>query len=326
MRRRTNTTILTFAQPAIPPSLKAGYLNVPVEQYFPNPLRCFKCQKYGHHQSLCKHPAACARCGQAAHGDDPCTMPPHCINCSGAHSAFDKTCPKWLNEKEITKVKVSNNISFPDARKIVEGRQPTQGRSFAAVVATKVTKSMGTQTEVVHCTCQGRPTSVSGLPTSPTRDMQLQTDVETVDVPVISPVTTPSYIAAVKLSSRAAAVVAENKARLAEKQTAASAAKQAGLQRLGGKSSSIPTKTSNAPSGANGARPKTSGNNQNKTWKDTGSQPERPAKGSLDPTRDTNDYLFLSVESMDSLDVFEEPNAAAGGSKGRKFASSKKPS
>jgi len=94
MRRRTNTTILTFAQPAIPPSLKAGYLNVPVQQYFPNPLRCFKCQKFGHHQSLCKHPAACARCGQATHSDDPCTGPLHCINCSGANFACEKTCPK----------------------------------------------------------------------------------------------------------------------------------------------------------------------------------------------------------------------------------------
>ena len=201
-----------------------------------------------------------------------------------------------------------------------------QGRSFAAVVATKATKSMGTQTEVVHCTCQGRPASVSGLPTSSTRDMQLQTDVETVGVPVISPVTNPSGNTSPRLSNKAVTIVAENKARLAEKQTAASAAKQAGFQKLRGKTSNIPTKTSNAPSVANGARPKTSGNNQNKTWKETGSQPERPAKGSLDPTRDTNDYLFLSVESMDSLDVFDAPQAAAGSSKGRKFVSSKKPS
>ena len=192
-------------------------------------------------------------------------------------------------------------------------------------------KSIDTQTEVVHCTCQGRPASVFGLPTSPTRDMQLQTDVETDDVPVISSVTKPSGNTSPRLSNKASAIVADNKARLAEKQTAASAAKQAGLQKLGAKTSNISTKTSNAPlvpSGANGARPKTSGNNgtnQNKTWKDTGSNPERAPKGSSDPTRDADDYLFLSVESMDSLDVFDAPGAAAG-SKGRKFASSKKPS
>jgi hypothetical protein len=328
MRRRTSTTIVTFAQPTLPASLKAGYLSIPVLQFFPNPLRCFKCQKYGHHQSLCKHPAACPRCGQAAHGDDPCTGPPHCINCSGAHSTFDKMCPKWLHEKEITKIKVSQNLSFPDARKIVEGRQPTQGRSFAAVVATKVTKSIGTQTEVVHCTCQGRPASVSGLPTSPTRDMQLQTDVEADDTPVTSPVTQPTTIASPRLSNKAAAIVADNKARLVEKQAAASAAKQAGLQKLGERTSDISVKNSIAQSGANGARPKTKGSNSNvqlTTWKDSRNQPERAPKGSLDPTKDADDYLLLSVESMDSLDVFEAPGAAAGG-KGRKFASSKKPS
>ena len=106
----------------------------------------------------------------------------------------------------------------------------------------------------------------------------------------------------------------------------ASAAKQAGLQKLGGETSYIAKKTSNTSSGANGAGQRPMGNNQNETWRETGSQPERPPKGSLDPTRDTNEYLFLSSESMDSLDVIDAPDAAAGSSKGREFVSSKKPS
>ena len=203
------------------------------------------------------------------------------------------------------------------------------GRTFAAAAA-KVMKSTGTQTEVVHCTCQGRPPPPgSGLPTSPTRDMQLQTDVEAEDLPGISQVVKPTTNKPIspRLSNKAATIVAENKARLAEKQTAASAAKQAGLAKLGGKTTNIPTKTQ---SSANGARPKIPGNNanvnnRNKTWKDTGSEPERAAKGSQDPTRDANDYLFLSVEPMDSLDDFDAPVAAAA-STGRRFASSKKPS
>src|SRR6202021_1798111 len=36
MRRRTSTPILTFANPTIPASLKAEYLSIPVQQYFPN--------------------------------------------------------------------------------------------------------------------------------------------------------------------------------------------------------------------------------------------------------------------------------------------------
>ena len=97
-----------------------------------------------------------------------------------------------------------------------------------------------------------------------------------------------------KLSTKAAAIVAENKARLAEKQAAASLSKQTVVASQGARAGNLPAKPAHSTSVPGGARPKTSLNNLNKTWKETGSQPERPAKGSLDPTRDTNDYLFLS--------------------------------
>ena len=41
----TNTFILTFSVPILPPSIKAGCLNIPVEPFIPNSLRCFKCQR-----------------------------------------------------------------------------------------------------------------------------------------------------------------------------------------------------------------------------------------------------------------------------------------
>ena len=44
MEVKTNTLILTFNSPKIPESLKICYLNIPVSQYVPNPLRCYKCQ------------------------------------------------------------------------------------------------------------------------------------------------------------------------------------------------------------------------------------------------------------------------------------------
>ena len=50
---RTNTIILTFQLPILPYSIKCGYLQVPVDPYIPNPLRCFKCQRFGHHQHNC---------------------------------------------------------------------------------------------------------------------------------------------------------------------------------------------------------------------------------------------------------------------------------
>ena len=40
---KTNTLILTSNSKKIPESLKMYYLNIPVSQYVPNPLRCYKC-------------------------------------------------------------------------------------------------------------------------------------------------------------------------------------------------------------------------------------------------------------------------------------------
>ena len=62
-RRRTNTVVLTFASPHPPKHITAGYLRVPVKSYIPNPLRCFKCQKYGHSSKACKNAAICEKCG-----------------------------------------------------------------------------------------------------------------------------------------------------------------------------------------------------------------------------------------------------------------------
>ena len=89
--------ILTFSQATIPTSLKAGYLNIAVQQYYPSPLRCFKCQRFGHSKFACKRSAICARCGSEEHGENPCGGPLNCINCKGTHTAYDKSCPVQIN-------------------------------------------------------------------------------------------------------------------------------------------------------------------------------------------------------------------------------------
>ena len=59
-RRKTNTFIVTFNIPSAPKFLKIGYIRVPVATYIPNPLRCFKCQKFGHGSRTCKNDTRCA--------------------------------------------------------------------------------------------------------------------------------------------------------------------------------------------------------------------------------------------------------------------------
>ena len=135
------TFIVTFKTPVIPKYITVGYLRVPVAVYIPNPLRCFKCQKFGHGKNVCRRRETCATCGQIGHTSNDCTSELKCPNCTGSHSAFSKNCPKWLFEKRVQQVKAEKNISFIEARRIVtaesQGRSAPGSRTAAAVVAVK---------------------------------------------------------------------------------------------------------------------------------------------------------------------------------------------
>jgi hypothetical protein len=109
----TNTLILTFNKPTLPQSVKAGYLNIPVEPYIPNPLRCFKCQKFGHGQNACRNKLTCARCGQSDHDSKECKNTIICINCKGNHFAYSRECSKWKTEKRVQQVKIEKRLSYP---------------------------------------------------------------------------------------------------------------------------------------------------------------------------------------------------------------------
>jgi len=119
----TNTFILTFKSPSPPKSVKIAYMNVNVELYIPNPLRCYKCQRFGHGKNACNRDAVCAKCGKGGHEDTSCQAPLHCANCGGGHAAFSKDCPHWCKQRQITQIKFEKNVSFFEARQIVEQRE-----------------------------------------------------------------------------------------------------------------------------------------------------------------------------------------------------------
>ncbi|GFO19488.1 ATP-dependent RNA helicase a-like protein [Plakobranchus ocellatus] len=68
-----------------------------VRPYVPLPMRCYKCQRYGHGKDRCKKPVAvCVRCRKGGHVERDCSADPNCVNCRGDHAASSKTCPKFL--------------------------------------------------------------------------------------------------------------------------------------------------------------------------------------------------------------------------------------
>ncbi|GFW07134.1 uncharacterized protein TNCV_3693291 [Trichonephila clavipes] len=61
-RLPTKHIILTFKSPKLLTTIKAGYLNCKIRPYIPNPLHCFKCQRFGHSQTACRGQLTCSRC------------------------------------------------------------------------------------------------------------------------------------------------------------------------------------------------------------------------------------------------------------------------
>ena len=114
---------MTFAKSQIPNDLKVGYNLIKVNPYLPNPLRCYNCQRFGHHEPNCAKTAICKTCGEsdADNLELSCTKPPKCANCQGNHSD-SRDCMVWKREKEINTIKYTT-ISFPEACKIVENSQ-----------------------------------------------------------------------------------------------------------------------------------------------------------------------------------------------------------
>ncbi|GBN45620.1 hypothetical protein AVEN_250972-1 [Araneus ventricosus] len=138
----TKHVILTFNTPVLPKSVKIAYMNCPVRHFIPNPLRCFKCQRFGHTITACRGKQICARCSLPDHDSNNCTSTtPKCYNCNGDHPAFFRSCPRYKQEKEILTVKITKNISFQEARKIINDRTPKPGISYSSALNSVVTPS-----------------------------------------------------------------------------------------------------------------------------------------------------------------------------------------
>ncbi|GBN80569.1 hypothetical protein AVEN_108219-1, partial [Araneus ventricosus] len=82
----TKHLIPTFNSPKSPESIKAGYIKLPVKPFIPNPLRCFKCQRFGHSNATCRGTLTCARCAVAGHDSTNCEAAEQCVNCKGKHT------------------------------------------------------------------------------------------------------------------------------------------------------------------------------------------------------------------------------------------------
>ena len=147
---KTNTLFLTFDAHVPPEKIKIGYYIANVQLYIPNPLRCFQCQKFGHSKKWCKNQLTCWKCGSEGHDGGDCTSETTCChNCKGDHFASSKSCPVWIQEKEIQRVKTEKSLSYGEARKLVKSTT-----SSSTSVAPSYASAVKSVTKKVSVDCQ----------------------------------------------------------------------------------------------------------------------------------------------------------------------------
>ena len=93
--------VCVFFKGAIPKYIDLGnWGRFSVRPFTPEPLRCFRCQMWGHPQGRCSNPAKCGVCS-GAHDTSVCFQKHReqqattacCPNCGGKHHAWNLSCP-----------------------------------------------------------------------------------------------------------------------------------------------------------------------------------------------------------------------------------------
>ena len=88
---------------------------------------------FGHHEQKCMKSKVCRKCGDggADHIELSGTNQPKCANCQGDHHADSRDCMIWKKEKELNRIKYTNNLSFPEARRIVQNSNNFLSKSYS---------------------------------------------------------------------------------------------------------------------------------------------------------------------------------------------------
>ena len=117
------TAILTTFIGAVPERISLGIWGTfRTTQYNQEPLRCYRCQRFGHHRNQCTTEVRCAVC--AGRHDTQTCLDKHkqgqettakCPNCLGKHHAWYSRCPARLNK--IKQQRPNQELRTPQPRR-----------------------------------------------------------------------------------------------------------------------------------------------------------------------------------------------------------------
>jgi hypothetical protein len=141
-RSPTTTVVLTFNNPN-PERVTIGWMSFKTKLYIPPPIRCFKCQHFGHISTSCRSKISCPRCSLPhEYKDCPTLLSNHneqeieinlkCPNCNDNHSAGFRGCPAFIKAKEIASIRATSSMSYSEALKAYSDKQ-TMNTNFTEV-------------------------------------------------------------------------------------------------------------------------------------------------------------------------------------------------
>jgi len=88
----------------------AGYRFV-MERLIPDPIRCAKCNLYGHKAAGCSSKMVCSKCSEEGHLARECRKTPRCAACTKAsekntvHPCYDRDRPTLIHQREARRVR-----------------------------------------------------------------------------------------------------------------------------------------------------------------------------------------------------------------------------
>lgn len=130
----TGAFVFTFDRFQIPEKIKIGYLMKNVEMYYDNPMRCTKCQEYGHTKNRCKKETEICRTCAVALPHQTCG-PKKCVNCGLGHPSNDPSCAKRKEGEAVVRLMTDERLSFYEARKRFEEKVESAKKSLPMAMA-----------------------------------------------------------------------------------------------------------------------------------------------------------------------------------------------
>ena len=95
----SDSIVLSFSGEKLPGRVRVAWRSARVRPFVPYPIRCYRCQAYGHIASRCRGQERCGRCSSLGHNSASCEASPRCT-CGGDHEVWSGKCPMLQAEKK----------------------------------------------------------------------------------------------------------------------------------------------------------------------------------------------------------------------------------